>query len=73
MSAPFTLTLWPIYDSPTDFPAGTFVARRFELDNPTPDFVTGRTLAEVRAKIPPGLYNIGRYPQDDPKIVEVWI
>ena len=67
------MNLWTIYDSPTDFPYGTFVARRFVLDQPTAEVVTGATLEEVRAKIPPALYNIGRYPQDDPKIVEVWI
>jgi hypothetical protein len=31
------------------------------------------TLDEARAKVPPGLTNIGRQPGDDPVIREVWV
>lgn len=31
------------------------------------------TLDEARALLPPGLFRTDRHPEDDPKIVEVWI
>lgn len=68
--------IWTIYDHPADFPHH-FVGRahRIEADKSTPtsQFVTGDTLEEVRAQLPPGLYNLRRLAGDDPKIVESWI
>ena len=65
------LSIWCVYDSPTDYP-GKFVARRFTLDQPTTDVVVANTLQQVRRLIPSGLYRIERQRGDDPKIVETW-
>lgn len=76
MTTPDALHIWTIYDHPTDFPSG-FIARLYtvtaEGGKPTSACYTGDTLDEVRAKIPQGLYNMGRQPEDDSKIVESWL
>jgi hypothetical protein len=71
------LSMLVIYQSPRDYPdkivgrwhhirpGGTSI----DLD---PAFVVD-ALTEARAEIPPGLHNLGRKPEDDPVIVEVWI
>jgi hypothetical protein len=71
------LSVWTVYDHPSDWPGG-FVARRHEAhDNntvvATADVVYADTLEAVRAKLPPGMYPIARSPNDDPVIVESWI
>ena len=66
------LSLWTIYDHPRDYPR-CFVARRYELDQATADVLTAGTLADLRAKLPPGLTRLERAEGDDAKIVEVWI
>jgi len=68
-------SLWTIYDRPTDYP-DSFVARRFELDQPTGDIFIAATLAKLRAILALRCavsHCIPRDPNDDPKIVEVWI
>jgi hypothetical protein len=66
------LPIWVIYDSPIDLP-GRFVARKWLLDGPTPELLQGKTLDELRVKLPPGLHRLPRDPNDDAKIVESWI
>jgi hypothetical protein len=66
------LTTWVIYNSPADLP-GRFVARKWLLDQPTPELHQGMTLDQVRDKLPHGLVRIERDPSDDSKIVESWI
>ncbi len=67
------LSLWTIYDRPTDFP-DSFVARRFELDRPTNEVIVARDLEALRDCFRDiGLYRLERWAQDDPKIVEVWV
>lgn len=65
------IELWVIYDKPTDYP-GKYVARKWLNNNPTKTMYTAESLEEIREKIP-GLYNLGRQDNDDPKIVEVWV
>lgn len=68
------LELYTIYENPADY-AGLFVLRRSfaTLPEPLPGGAwKGRTLEEARGLIPRGKVNIGRFPQDDPVIVEVW-
>lgn len=69
------LPMWTIYDHPMDFPQ-EFVARRHDVTRqgpvPTDDVVTGGTLEEVRAQIPPGLFCTPRSESDDSVIVETW-
>ena len=73
------MTYFVIYENPSDFP-GKFVLRRHMDDYAgglvgvavQPDAVED-TLDEARQKLPCGVFNIGRYPQDDVAIKEVWI
>jgi hypothetical protein len=71
------LSLWTVFNSPTDFP-GRVVARRFAVVRgklepvATADVIVGSSIAEVRACLPPGLYCQPRQPGDEPHIVETW-
>jgi len=67
--------MWAIYDHPKDNPEH-FVVRRWEstAKGIIPQEATLHdSLEEARASLPEGLWNLGRYDRDDPKIVEVWI
>jgi len=69
--------MYTIYKRPLDYPK-EYVARRWIITRlvPVPEaelFARGKSLAEVRRALPPGLFNLGREAADDPKIVEVWI
>jgi hypothetical protein len=67
---------WVIYASPPDC-SYPFVVVRWVVSNgqmsaeATP--FTAASLEDARAFIPAGLYNVGRQPEDDPAIVEVWL
>lgn len=64
--------IWTVYDNPVDMP-GRFVARKWRMDRPTAELLQDKSLVALRAKLPNGLTRLERSPQDDPKIVEVWI
>jgi hypothetical protein len=68
------ITLYVVYCHPRDYPE-EFVVRRWTLDQPErgDPFLRGASLDDVRALLPPGLYNLGRHEDDDPVIVEVWV
>lgn len=72
------ITIWVIYDHPTDFP-DHFVVRQWHvlggITTPAADLNCWQafTLEEARRFIPAGLTNIGRLPEDDPAILEAWI
>lgn len=61
-----------IYKKPKDYPT-KYVARVWNLNQPTRLVALGDTYAEIRAVIPEGMCCIGRTEKDDPVIVEVWI
>ena len=75
------MTYFVIYENPLDFP-GKFVLRQHSDHYESgvalwgaaaePDAVED-TLEAVRHKLPAGVFNMGRYSQDDPVIKEVWI
>lgn len=70
------MKMFAIYDRPHDAPTG-FLVRAWTVERGiiVPGKLLGSglaTLEEARALIPTGLTNIGRMPDDDPKIVEVW-
>lgn len=71
-----SLTMWVIYRHPADFPQ-SWVLRGHSIfrDGIRPcDIVCiGATLEAVRAGLPAGLTNLGRYDNDDPVIHEVWV
>lgn len=74
------LNIWTIYENTKDFP-GKFVARRFELDQPTRDHFVGASAEAVRdwvqeeaAKMGQGApYRLPRQPEDDTVILESWV
>lgn len=61
-----------VYNNPEDYP-NKYVARVWDVNRPTVLVAVADTLEEIREAIPQDMYNIGRTPQDDPCIVEVWI
>jgi hypothetical protein len=67
-----TLPIWTVYKHPLDYP-GKFVARCWDLDQPTGVVIVGDTLEWVRQRLPSGLHRMERNDADDPVIVEVWI
>lgn len=68
-----TLSLWTVYDHPRDFPQ-SFVARRFELDQVTTDFIIAPDLQTLRDLLMnKGLSCIPRDPKDEAHIVETWL
>lgn len=66
------LSLWVVYDSPIDLP-GRFVARKWLNETPTAELIQGKTLDELRGRLPAGLFRLARAESDDEKIVETWI
>jgi hypothetical protein len=71
------LSIWTIYDRPTDYPNG-YIARRHEVlaSGPlaTDDTVKADDLYTLRKHLlQAGLTRINRSPDDDAKIVESWL
>jgi len=77
--APATiLENWVVYHNPADHP-GKWVIRRWAIQQgnpepvPTTEAYVADSYAEVAARIPDGLTNIGRSPGDVAAILEVWL
>ena len=66
------LTLWTVYYNAADYP-GKYVVRAWDVATPRPECSVHETLAEARAALPRGLFNLGRFAEDDPVIVETWV
>lgn len=67
------ISMWTIFDHPPEYPA-YFVARYFIMDQPTASLMLSETLDPLRdALAGAGFVMLARMPDDDPKIVEVWI
>lgn len=66
------VVMWVVYDSPADLP-GRFVARKWSGPVPTEHIRQAKTLEWLRQQLPIGLSRIERQPDDDDKIVEVWL
>ncbi len=71
-----SLPMWTVCGPTTTDFAGLWLAR-MHLALPTPQptdlLILGATLDDVRRQLPPGLTNIGRQPEDDLVIEEVWL
>lgn len=61
-----------IYEHPADYPQ-QYVARLWDIQQPTNIVVLADTLDEIRQAVPEGMVCIRRRERDDPCIVEVWI
>ncbi len=74
------LSIWTIYNNPNDSP-GKYVARRYEIDQATPDHFEDNDISTVRAWIYTEALKFGqgepfclpRLHNDDPVIVESWV
>ena len=72
------LAMWTIYDHPNDYP-NYFVARRFEVSSAGPvateSIVVAADLEKLRDmfEFEMHLTCLARSPEDDPKIIEVWL
>jgi hypothetical protein len=67
------LTIWTIYDKPTDYPHG-IVARRHEVPGgPTNDMLIAELEFLRECFRAAGLVLVPRAPNDDDKIIETWI
>ena len=70
------LSIWTITRSPVDHP-GKFVTRRHDVSaagsTATGDHTVADNLGSARNAVPVGFVNIGRWPDDDPVILESWI
>jgi hypothetical protein len=74
------LSLFAIYDRPKDYP-DKYVVRRHRVllglkkawTETDRDCSLADSLEEARLLLPPGLHNLGRTPEDDPAIAEVWV
>lgn len=72
-SPPVELEMYVIYHNPSDYP-GKYVVRIWRgLQADREPLTVTTTLSGSRAALPPGLYNLERFEQDDPAIVEVWV
>ena len=67
------LSIWVIYDNPTDFP-GKFVVRKWigEAADKEP-LIVADTLEEARKALPKHIVRLMPSEGDDPKIVETWL
>lgn len=71
------LSMWTVYQSPTDYP-GQFVARRWICDNNPPiatsDMLVSPLYEDIRrAMIERDMVRMQRNDEDDPVILETWI
>lgn len=68
-----TMPIITVFMSPTDYPR-KFVARVFDMENPTTLAAVADTYAELLEAIPTGnMVRLERDPKDDPAIVETWV
>lgn len=72
------LAMWTLYDHPADMPDCPYVARLYEVDSNgvrAPGMILwSEELEELRASMRSrGLTCLTRWPEDDPKIIEVWL
>lgn len=66
------LPLITVYKNPKDFPT-KFVARLWDMGQPTEFAIIKDTLKEIHESIPEPFYRLGRMVQDDPVIIETWV
>jgi hypothetical protein len=74
--SPVKMSMWVVYAQPRDYPM-QYVLRLWELRDEkmiaTNQMGLADSLEEVREMLPPGLFRLSRFDNDDPCIVEVWL
>lgn len=74
MTADQPLSLWVVYDRPTDYPHGVIARRHAVPGGPTEDVVQGSHLDVLDWHFSrQGLHWWPRQPGDEPRIVGVWL
>ena len=76
-NAPASLSVWVVYERPTDYPEH-YIARRWSVaggkDVPTGDTIVCERLDCLRNALERrGLLKFPRFPVDDPVILETWL
>ena len=67
------ITIWTIYQSPSDYP-DRWVVRAFTVPGgPRPEHFVCDTLEHARACVPAGLFRLPRMENDEPQIYETWL
>ena len=75
------LTLWAVYDGPSDYP-DSWVARRWDGDQPQPDVIVSRSLYAVRHQIREmgfecclgvSVVQVGHSEGEGSRVYEVWV
>jgi hypothetical protein len=70
------LVVWVIYEHPSDCPGGYVLRAQYAgRDGLSASRVAwrGNHPDELRAILPPGVTCLGRNPDDEPQILEVWV
>lgn len=68
-----SLSIWVVYDHPSDFP-DHFVARRFAGTDATQDLIKSEDINCIRKDLQErGLHCLDRHPKDDLCIMETWL
>ena len=70
--------MWTIVRNPADLPGVAYSARLWliepgGLSTATDRLLTAPTLDQLRAMLPPGLYRLDRFADDEAAIVETWL
>jgi hypothetical protein len=61
-----------VYKQPKDYPEN-YVARLFNLQQPTEYVMVKDSLEAIREGIPNRFFRLGRFENDDPNIVEIYL
>lgn len=65
-----------IYSNPKDY-QGKYVARVFDIGpgevRATRYIMVSENLEELRNAMPAGFFSVGKTPEDDPELLEVWL
>lgn len=69
----FEVPLITVFHKPMDYPTINYVARLYDLNQPTMYVGFADTLKEIRAMIPGGMMRFQRDPKDAKSVVETWI
>jgi hypothetical protein len=71
------LEMWTITHRPRDLPGIEYAARlhlvRAGEIQTTDRLLTAASLEALRDALPPGLFRLHRFPEDDDAIVETWL
>lgn len=68
-----SIPLIVVYENPSDFPPGSYVARLWYLNRPTAYAVVRKSFKEIEELIPPHMVQLQVSFQDDPIIIATYV